>query len=192
MTKAKYIDKVIVLDILTKSFADNRSVNYVIKQDDKKAIRLKRLMEYSFDTCFTYGEILLSNDRKGCALIIFPEKKITTLKSILSDIKLIMFCTGINNAIKAMKRESAIKKVQPKELIYYLWFIGVYPTEQNKGIGTRLIQEIINHSATLGRPICLETSTEKNIPWYQQIGFTIYNELDFGYRLYCLKKDLPK
>jgi ribosomal protein S18 acetylase RimI-like enzyme len=192
MTKATYSDKALVVDILAKSFADNSSVNYIIKQDRKKILRLKRLMEYSFDTCFAYGEILLSGDRKGCALIIFPEKKRITLKSILSDVKLIISCIGIRNAIKAMKRESAIKKVQPKELIYYLWFIGVETTAQNKGIGTRLIQEIINHSAAMERTICLETSTIKNIPWYQQFGFTIYNELDFGYRLYCLKKELLK
>ena len=192
MTKATYSDKALVVDILAKSFADNRSVNYIIKQDRKKISRLKRLMEYSFDTCFTYGEIILSDDRKGCALIIFPEKKKITLKSILLDVKLIISSTGISNALKAMQRESAIMKVQPKELIYYLWFIGVDTTEQNKGIGTRLMQEIIDHSIALKKIICLETSTTKNIPWYQQFGFTIYNELDFGYRLYCLKKDLPK
>jgi Acetyltransferase (GNAT) family len=192
MTKATYSDKALVVDILARSFADNRSVNYIIKQDREKLLRLKRLMEYSFDTCFTFGEVLLADGRNGCALIIFPEKKRTTIKSIISDIKLIVFCTGINNAIKAMKRESAIKKLQPKALSYYLWFIGVDTKEQNKGIGTRLMHEILNRSVAIERTIYLETSTEKNIPWYQQFGFTIYNELDFGYRLYCLKKDLPK
>jgi GNAT superfamily N-acetyltransferase len=192
MIKATYNDKALVVDILANSFADNRSVNYIIKQDRKKILRLKNLMEYSFDTCFTFGEILLSDDRNGCALIIFPEKKRITLKSTLSDIKLIISCTGINNAIKAIQRESAIKKLQRGELIYYLWFIGVEATEQNKGIGTRFMQEIISHCTAMERTIYLETSTEKNIPWYQQFGFTIYNELDFGYRLYCLKKDLPK
>jgi GNAT superfamily N-acetyltransferase len=192
MKKAKYIDKATVVNIITQSFADNSSVNYIIKQDQKKMLRLKKLIEYSFDTCFAFGEILLSSDRKGCALIIFPEKKRATLKSILLDFKLIISCTGISNAIKAVKRETAIKRVQPKELIYYLWFIGVETKEQNKGIGTQLMQEIINHSTSIGRTICLETSTMKNIPWYQQFGFTIYNELDFGYRLYCLKKELLK
>jgi hypothetical protein len=192
MTKATYIDKALVVDILARSFADNRSVNYIIKQDRKKLLRLKRLMEYSFDTCFTFGEILLSDDRNGCALIIFPEKKRTTIKSIISDIKLIVLCTGINNGIKAIQRESAVKKLQRGELIYYLWFIGVEATEQNKGIGTRFMQEIISHCTAMERTIYLETSTEKNIPWYQQFGFTIYNQLYFGYRLYCLKKDLPK
>lgn len=149
-------------------------------------------MEYSFDTCFTYGEIILSDDRKGCALIIFPEKKITTFKSILSDVKLIIFCTGINNAIKAMKRESTIKKLHPKELIYYLWFIGVTSSQQHKGTGSNLLNEIIVEATAQKRIICLETSTLQNIPWYQKFGFTIYREFDFGYGLYCLKRELLK
>ena len=192
MTKATYSDKSLVVDILAKSFADNRSVNYIIKQDRKKISRLKRLMEYSFDTCFTYGEIILSDDRKGCALIIFPEKKIITFKSILSDVKLIIFCTGINNAIKAMKRESTIKKLHPKELIYYLWFIGVTSLQQHKGTGSNLLNEIIVEATAQKRIICLETSTLQNIPWYQKFGFTIYREFDFGYGLYCLKRELLK
>jgi hypothetical protein len=36
------------------------------------------------------------------------DKKRITLKSILSDVKLIISCTGISKAIKAMQRESTI------------------------------------------------------------------------------------
>lgn len=189
MTKVLYTDKKLVVDILTQSFADNKSVNYIVKQDSKKAIRLRRLMDYSFDACYNFGEILLSNDRKACALVIYPDKKRTTLKSIVADIKLIFTCTGLGNVKKAMQRESAIKNIHPKKMIYYLWFIGVIKTEQGKGIGSKMMQEIISHSNTANRTICLETSTLKNIPWYKKFGFTIYKELDFGYTLYCLQKE---
>jgi hypothetical protein len=73
MAKALYTDKNLVINILTQSFADNKSINFIIKQDRKKALRLKHLMAYSFDTCYQFGEILLSNDRKACALIVFPD-----------------------------------------------------------------------------------------------------------------------
>ncbi len=189
MTKALYTDKNSVVNILTQSFADNKSVNYIVKQDSKKAVRLKRLMEYSFDTCYRFGEILLSNDKKACALIIFPEKKRTTLKSIAADIKLMISCMGIGNVRKAMQREAVIKSIHPLKLICYLWFIGVDTNEQGKGIGTALMREIISRSSELNRTICLETSTLKNIPWYQKLGFSIYKELDFGYTLYCMKKE---
>jgi Acetyltransferase (GNAT) domain len=189
MNRALYTDKNLVVNILLQSFAENKSVNYIIPQSSQKNLRLKRLMEYSFDTCYQFGEIFLSNDRKACSLLLFPDKKRTTLKSIVADIKLIFTSMGLGNVKKAMQREAAIKRVHPKKMIYYLWFIGVAKTEQGKGIGSELMKEIIANNNKLGRIICLETSTLKNIPWYQKFGFTIYNELDFGYKLYCLKRE---
>lgn len=149
-------------------------------------------MEYSFDICYLFGRVLLSDDRKGCALIVLPEKKKTTFRSVLLDLKLIFSCIGLSNVKKAMKRETMIKAFQPKEPICYLWFIGVEPNEQNKGIGSNLLVEIMKESESDKRTICLETSTPKNLPWYQKFGFTIYNELNLGYKLFFLKRQPAK
>lgn len=189
MTRAGYGDKDLVVDILAKSFDDNKSVNYIVKQDSKRKQRLRSLVEYSFDVCHSFGDVFLSDDRRGCALILLPDKKKTTLKSILWDIKLVTNCIGISNVKKAMGREAKIKKLQPKEPMYYLWFIGVDPNEQHKGIGSDLLQAVIKKGELQNRPVCLETSTLKNIPWYEKFGFKIYNELDLGYRLYFLKRE---
>lgn len=187
MTKASHSDKKTVVSILTESFATNKSVNYIIKQDAKRMHRIRKLMEYSFDYCFWFGEVLFSEDKKACALIIFPDIKRTTLKSFIADIKLIVGCTGFSNVGKAMRRESTINKIHPKQSFVYLWFIGVSPAEQNKGAGSNLLMEILEKSKAEGRPVILETSTERNLPWYLKHGFAIYKELDFGYRLFCMK-----
>ncbi len=96
---------------------------------------------------------------------------------------------GLSNVKKAMDRESKIKKLHPKEEMYYLWFVGVDPKEQNKGTGSTLLRDIIKQGQLKNRPVTLETSTLKNIPWYEKFGFKIYDELDFGYKLYFLKKE---
>ncbi|WP_276502911.1 GNAT family N-acetyltransferase [Terrimonas pollutisoli] len=189
MIKADYKDRELIVNILTSSFDDNKSVNYIIKQDSKRAKRLRSLMEYSFDVCYLFGEVFLTDDKKACALIVLPDKKKTTLKSIMLDLKLIVSCVGLLNIKKALNRESVIKKNHPKGLMHYLWFIGVAPGDQNNGIGSGLLGELIQESAVKERPIYLETSTLKNIPWYEKFGFTVYNKLDFGYKLFCLKRD---
>lgn len=190
MIKASYHDKGLVIDILTKSFDTNQSVNYIVKQDKNREKRVKALMDYSFEVCYLFGEVFLSENKKACALILYPDKKKTTLKSILLDIKLILQCVGISNIKKALSRESKIKKLQPKEPMYYIWFIGVNPEYQNSGIGSSLLEEVIADSRQKKRPLYLETSTLKNIPWYKKFGFDIYNELDLSYKLFFLKKDV--
>jgi len=189
MIRAKYTDRAKVVEILTASFNDNQSVNYIIKQDNKRHERIKGLMEYSFDVCNLFGDIFLSDDKKGCALLIYPDKKRTTPKSIMLDAKFALTCIGISHINKAMKREAKIKDVHPSGVLYYLWFIGVESGNQNKGIGSRLLNEIILEGEKQKRTICLETSTLKNLPWYKKFGFSIYHEFDFGYKLFCLKRE---
>lgn len=184
MVQARLEDKEIVIDILVNSFRDNKSVNYIIKQDKKRLFRIRKLMEYSFDVCLLFGSILLSDDKKGCALLLFPQRKKTSLKSILLDARLVYYCCGIRNVGKALKRESKIKAFHPKQPFKHLWFIGVNPGEQNKGIGSAILKHVINDDT----PVYLETSTLKNLPWYKKHGFEIYSEMDLGYTLYLLKK----
>jgi hypothetical protein len=189
MIKAGSSDKDLVIDILTKAFDTNKSANYIVKQDKKRIKRLEALMDYSFEMCHRFGKVYLSDDKKGCALILYPDKK-STLNSILLDVKLILRAIGVENIGKALKRESAIKAIQPKVPMYYLWFIGVDPKFKNQGIGAKLLTQVINDSEGEKRSIYLETSTLQNLPWYQKFGFEMYNELDLSYKLFFLKRGL--
>lgn len=190
MKKADYDDKDLVINILVKSFDTNQSVNYIVKQDQKRIRRISALMDYSFEICYLSGDVFLSGDKKACALVLYPDKKKTTLKSIILDMKLIFSCIGIENIKKALARESKIRQLQPKDQMYYLWFIGVDPGYQREGIGSDLLNNIIKDSHHKERPVYMETSTLKNLPWYQKFGFQIYNELDLDYKLIFLKREL--
>ncbi len=193
MKQSTYEDKQLVIDILTSSFDTNKSVNFIVKQDNKRLNRIRNLMDYSFEVCHKYGEVYLSEDKKACALVLFPDQKKTTLKSIWLDVKLIFQSIGIFNIGKALQRESKIKESQDKEQMeYYLWFIGVDPASQGKGSGTKLMEELIAESESMKRPICLETSTLKNLPWYKKFGFEIYHELDLSYKLFFLKRPVKE
>ena len=112
MKSALYSDKNLIVEILTASFDENQSVNYIVKQDNRRTQRIRELMDYSFEMCFNYGEVFLSDDKNACALVLYPDKKKTTLKSIWLDIKLILKSIGIGNISKALSRESKIKQKQ--------------------------------------------------------------------------------
>jgi ribosomal protein S18 acetylase RimI-like enzyme len=188
MIEASYSDKDTIVDILANSFNDNKSVNYIIKQDAQREKRIRVLMAYSFKVCHAFGRVVLSEDKKACALVVFSDQKKTTLRSILWDLQLVVNCIGIAGVTKAMRRGDRIKKLQPKEPLYYLWFIGVQPEVQNKGIGSVLLCELMEDAEAKQRTFCLETSTLNNIPWYLKWGLEIYNELDLGYKLVFLKR----
>jgi ribosomal protein S18 acetylase RimI-like enzyme len=181
-------DKQLVIDILQKAFDDNKSVNYVVRQDENRSTRIRGLMEYSFNVCNAFGEVWISEDSQACALILFPDKKRTSFRTLLWDLKLALSVIGLDRVSAVLKRESMIKSNHPKSSIAYLWFIGVNPELQNKGIGSSFIREVIAECERKKRPIYLETSMERNIPFYKKFGFEIFQSLNLSYTLYQLRR----
>lgn len=185
MIRASDQDRALVVSILTSAFKENKSVNYLIKQTRKER-RLAYLMAYSFDLCLRFGEVFLNDDKTAVALVLYPDRKRVTLQTLLLDIKLVFRAIGVRNMVKALKRETKIKAGYPSKAIYYLWFIGVDSTEQRKGKGSKMLSFVVKEAKKQGKPIYLETSTVKNIAWYEQQRFRIFKTLDFGYPLYML------
>lgn len=188
MIKANKGDRLRVINLLAKAFHDNQSVNYIVKQDKDRSARINALMAYSFDVCFQFGEVYLSDDKNACVLLLRSGTKGKSLYALWLDIKLIFKAIGLSRIGVALKRESLIKKFQIQVDHFYLWFIGVAPAHQHQGVGSKLLKEVLIRSDREGLPVCLETSVLKNLPWYQTFGFEIYNELDFNFRLYFLKR----
>ena len=141
MRKAAISDKSIILDILTRSFDDNKSVNYVVKQDQNRVDRITKLMDYSFNVCNEFGEVWISDHQQACALILFPDKKRSSFRTLLWDLKLALSVIGLDRVNAVLKREAMIKSNHPKEPIAYLWFIGVNPQLHRKGIGSALYRK---------------------------------------------------
>lgn len=189
MVKAKYNDKKMVTDILVNSFLDNPSVNYLIPKNKNSISRIRAMMDYSFEVCYQSGDIFLSEDRKGCALVSYPDLKKSSFRAIALDLKLIVKSIGIWNIRKALHRATAIKKHYPPGATYYLWFIGVDADAQHRGTGTRLLNELIADAQQKKRPIYLETSVPHNVKWYEKHGFEVYKSLYFNYTLFLIKRE---
>jgi len=186
MLKATLKDRERIIEILLLAFEKNKSVNYICRNDDARYKRIRLLMDYAFKVCSRFGKVFISDDRNACALVLFPDKKRTTLKSLIWDIKLILTVIGLSNASNILKRETQIKKHHPNIPFYYLWFIGVDPSNKRLGIGSGLLNAVLEDADKMGRPVYLETSTIENLPWYKRFGFKIYKELNFGYDLFLL------
>lgn len=192
MIRALSSDKQKVEAILAASFKGNKSVNYIVHQDKKKSVRVERLMAYAFEVCMLFGKVNLSDDQKACALLLYPELKKTTIKTIWLDLKVAYGVIGIMNIKKALLRERQSKVRDQHKPMAYLWFLGADPKVQGTGIGKKLMIELMEREAADGRRIYLETSTLVNVPWYERLGFEVYKKLDVGYELFFLRQILDK
>ena len=101
---------------------------------------------------------------------------------------ILLRCVGLRNVLKVLQRESLIKRLHPREPFAYLWFIGVSPEVQQKGIGSVMLRQIQDHYDQKSLPVYLETSVDGNVCWYERAGFIMYDKLDLGFTLYCMKR----
>ena len=180
--------KNLIIQILCDSFDKNKSINYIVKQDQLRKQRIRILMEYSYNIAMKFGEVFISENHLSCALVLYPEKKKLSLNTIFSDLNLVFNCIGISRIGKVLEKEKKTKVCHPSILFTHLWFIGVSPKAQGKGIGQNLLHEIIAHSTKIGRPVYLETSMTENLKFYEKFGFEIYNTVDISYKIYFLRR----
>lgn len=188
MKRATQNHKSIAVRILSNAFKGNQSVNYVVRLGPDRDRRIEQLIAYSFDVCLEFGDVWITDDDKGCALVFYPEKKIVSLKTIRWDINLVINVIGFRKLTSVMKRETRVRSFHPVEPFSYLWFIGVSPEAQQRGIGAGILNHVIQEAEKQNRPIYLETSVDSNLPWYKKYGFEMFHTLELTYRLYLLRK----
>ncbi|TWP29149.1 N-acetyltransferase [Apibacter muscae] len=173
--------------ILTQAFKENKSANYVVKKSDEK--HLSRLMNYALWQGENFGNVFLNDEQNTAAVVIEPQRKKTTLKSLYQDVKFVFNVCGLSKAHKALKKENITHKTFPKNIDYIqLWFLGVEKDQQGQGLGSQMIHKIKDFYKGKTQAILLETSTLKNIAFYQKNGFEVYhvNQNDFGFDFYFL------
>jgi ribosomal protein S18 acetylase RimI-like enzyme len=177
-----------IIDVLTDSFLENKSVNYIIRKDKFKRKRVAALMEYSYEHANAFGKVYHHPTQPAFGLLIDTSKKKTTIQSMYWNLKFVFKCVGIKNLKNVITREKILQSKLPKEKFYHLWFVGVSKGIQGKGIGSELIQQILTDCKDA--PLCLETSMPQNFPFYEKLGFECYEEMtDLGYLLKFYKFD---
>jgi ribosomal protein S18 acetylase RimI-like enzyme len=74
----------------------------------------------------------------------------------------------------------------------HLWFLGVSRSNQGKGIGTKLLGEVLSKSQEIQRPVYLETSMTENLPFYKKMDFEVFNKIELSYTIYMLRRMAAK
>ena len=188
MITATKEDKALIIHILSESFKENKSILFVVKNDSKQKERIQKLMEYSYNMALSSGEIFLSENKKGCVLLLYSCKKPPFLKQLKYDLDLAINCIGLTQIFKVLKREKQIKLQHPKHSFLHLWYIGVNPNDQGKNIGRNLMKEVLAFAQKKNKNIYLETSTHSNIKFYEKLGFRRYHTIkNIGFNLFMFR-----
>jgi GNAT superfamily N-acetyltransferase len=64
-----------------------------------------------------------------------------------------------------------VERAFPAEPVWYLEVLGVAPEGQGRGVGTRLLQPVLERADRDGLPCYLETAKQANVGFYERLGF---------------------
>ncbi|RZS36605.1 acetyltransferase (GNAT) family protein [Herbihabitans rhizosphaerae] len=107
-------------------------------------------------------------------------------RNLIPAVKL--FGRRITVGLKAL---SEMERAHPKEPHWYLQVLGTDPDHQGKGFGSVVITPVLERCDREGVPAYLESSNERNVPFYERHGFRITKQFRFtdGPQLWPMWRD---
>ena len=164
---------------LARAFADDRALAWIFPDPSVRTRRLPGLFAILFDEDAPHGVRLMTPGAEAVTLWRAPghaeTPPLTMLRSVLPMLATFGFALGRGLAVA-----KAIEAQFPSHPFWYLHIAGCDPAHQGRGLGKLAVQAGIDRMGGGGLPLYLETATERNIGFYQALGFRVTSEWRVG------------
>ncbi|MCI4338594.1 MAG: GNAT family N-acetyltransferase, partial [Thermoplasmata archaeon] len=122
-----------------------------------------------------YGQVYTAGEREGAALWGPPDARRNGIKELIQLLPAAPFLVS-SRVHRALRLLFEVDSLHPKEPHWYLATLGTEPAQQGKGIGSALLRSMIERIDESGYPAYLESSKERNVPFYARFGFEVIEE----------------
>ena len=163
-------------NMLSRAFYSDPFYNYIMPDGEKRMVQLEWWFRILLRYALKYGDIYYTEDNRGVAFWLGPQKPITDDIRIFSmGLILYPFKIGFRNFIRALnvsgQWDKEHKKMPKKH--YYLMVIGVEPEFQGQGIGSLLMKKGLKKADDEKLECFLETVTEDDVRFYRKFQFEV-------------------
>ena len=164
-------DRTAIAATLARAFGDDPATSFIFPDPVLRAKRLPRLFALLFDED-VHGMRLVTAGGEAATLWRPPGKNRTSKLDLVREALplLSIFGTAIGRALAV---SDAIDLHLPQGDYWYLHIAGCEPAQQGKGFGGAAVRSGLERIAGSGLPAYLETPLERNIGFYQGLGFEV-------------------
>ncbi|MEO0539455.1 MAG: GNAT family N-acetyltransferase [Cyanobacteria bacterium P01_A01_bin.105] len=158
---------------------------------------LKHLSRAFLNFSQPYGHIYTTAGKpQGVAIWLPPEASHITLSQlwqvVTSGLVIAPFhirWARMLDSISLISRELQLHQTLAPEPHWYLGMLGVSPDCQGQGIGSRLLQPVLEAADRTNRPCYLETTTTAAVRFYQRHGFeVVHQDQCLGHQYWAMKR----
>jgi ribosomal protein S18 acetylase RimI-like enzyme len=168
---AREADREAVVRLLDRAFQGDPVSGWVFPGEEYRRTTHHRLMAAFTDIVLADGRIDVTEDGAACALwLSVPAEPHEEDEAGFAQLREAV--DPANERVELIGRLTA--GIHPVGRAHeYLWMIGVDPAHQGRGLGTALVEHVLERCDREGRPAYLEASSARSRALYERLGFTV-------------------
>jgi ribosomal protein S18 acetylase RimI-like enzyme len=175
------LDRAVVT--LERAFANDPMFVWMFPDPSRRSRALRHLNRVPLRYALRSGRVTAANDGGAVAIWIPPGHTMTFGGMLRSGMIGSALGMGLRPFVQFMRANEAMAKVHHQhvpEPHWYLLIVGVDPELQGRGLGSALVKEGLKLADEAGCPCYLETSDERNLAFYQRLGFVVIATAPLG------------
>jgi GNAT superfamily N-acetyltransferase len=169
VTTATESDKAGVIDVLKLAFVSDPATRWTWPDPQKYILHFPSFTNAIGGKAFAHGSAHYIGNYSAAALWLPPN-----IHPDIEQLTALLQSTGSENAKKyGPVLFEKMNSYHPKEPHWYLPLLGVDPLHHGKGLGSALMQHAMVTCDQDNKFAYLESSNQKNIPFYELHGFKV-------------------
>ena len=162
---------------LAHAFHDDPIMEYLYRDPwPQRERKMARFFHLTAARDLDHGEVWTTPGLEGGAIWSAPDQWRLGPRELLGMLPATVSSFG-RRLPRALRTLAAIEKVHPREPHWYLAVLGTHPDHQGRGLGSSVLQPVLARCDEEGVPAYLESSKERNIPFYRRHGFQVTGEV---------------
>ncbi|HWE65254.1 MAG TPA: GNAT family N-acetyltransferase [Acidimicrobiales bacterium] len=162
---------------LCRAFADDPVMAHIFRHEARRPAAMRAYFTTQMRKDFlAFGGCLTTDDHMGSAVWAPAGKPMLTGLAGLTTMLAVLPYVASHLAT-TVKMLSLVESMHPHEPHWYLATLGTDPARQGQGVGSALMRPVLEHCDRNGIGAYLESSKERNVPFYARHGFAVVKEV---------------
>jgi ribosomal protein S18 acetylase RimI-like enzyme len=162
---------------LARTFFDDPVTSHIFRNEKRREAALRVYFRTQMRADYLpFGGCYTTEGYAGSAIWAPAGKPLHTgLGAILTMLPVLPFVAS--NLGTTLRLLALIESKHPHEPHWYLATLGTAVDRQGTGVGSALLTPVLEHCDAEGIPCYLESSKERNLPFYRRHGFEVVEEV---------------
>jgi ribosomal protein S18 acetylase RimI-like enzyme len=162
---------------MARTFYDDPVTSHIFRNEARRDAGLRAYFRTQMKADYLpFGGCYVAEGYVGSAIWAPPGKPLQAgLRGLLTMLPVLPYT--ITNMKTTLQLLALVEGKHPHEPHWYLASLGTAVEQQGKGVGGALMRPVLAHADAEGMPCYLESSKERNLPFYRRHGFVVVEEV---------------